>query len=206
MAWPLFAMGFVFGAAAFSIRLGRYAWHVLFLGTGAALIFNLLLIASSGAAALYSWELGTNLQNRIFTDFELDILAFIVQPMTLLLLAVSALVLWVRGGKPGPEVQAMYSPVIMPEAAPGPLELPAVPATGSEAKPAEVSAPQPAAATHPDSPLDAIAPGSSAPAETPGGAPDAPTGPVAEASTSAPPAPPAPAAPEKAAGPEEFTP
>ena len=166
MAWPLFAMGLVFGAAAFSLRLRRHAWHVLFLGTGAALLFNLLLIASSGAVALYSWELGADLQNRIFLDFELNILAFFVHPMVLLLLALSGLVLWVRGGKPGPEELQLYFP-IENKPAPAP-ELPAVPVpaeakpgeAGVEAKPPEIpgeagkGAPEPP--SEPASPLDAI--------------------------------------------------
>jgi hypothetical protein len=185
MAWPLFVMGFVFGAAAFSLRLRRHAWHVLFLGTGAALLFNLLLIASSGAVALYSWELGTDLQNRIFLDFELNILAFLVQPMVIILFAVSGLVLWARGGKPGPEAPGLYFPVAAPEPAPpaAPV-LPEVPVTATEPASGTTTPEAPAAEagrgtpstpppSEPASPLDAIT--GTAPAEaTPAGSAPAP--------------------------------
>ena len=173
MAWPLLAMGFVFGAAAFLVKPRRYAWHILFLGAGASLLSNVLLIASSGAAALYSWELGTDLQNRIFTDFELDILAFLVQPMDLLLLAISGLVLWARNGKPAPAAPEPPAQPILPEATPPPpagpapslptpeatpppLSEPATSPKAPEAPPPQARAAGPAIAA---SPLDAIAPG-----------------------------------------------
>jgi hypothetical protein len=168
MAWPLFAMGLVFGAAAFSLRLRRHAWHVLFFGTGAAILFTLLLLASSGAVALYSWELGADLQNRIFLDFELNILAFLVQPIVIILFAVSGLVLWARGGKPGPEAPGLYFPIAAPEPTPpaAPV-LPEVPVTATEpasgtttpeapAADAGRGTPSPPPPSEPASPLDAI--------------------------------------------------
>jgi hypothetical protein len=224
MAWPLFAMGFVFGAAAFSLRLRRRAWHILFLGTVASLLFELILVAVFGAPALYSWELGTNLQNRIFTDFEPVVLAFGILPMDLVLVALSAMVLWVRDGKPGPEEPVLYFPVAPPSSpnegaadrgqrAEIP-ELPVEPATGADARPggaaaaekppetageAGLGAPVPPPPSVPASPLDAIT----------GMAPEAKPEMTAEAPAGPEPAPPAaaPGSPPETAPPDGgFTP
>ena len=157
MAWPLLAMAVLFAGAAFSERLRMRAWQIVFLGAGASLLFELVLVVSSGSAALYSWELKTNLQNRIFTDFELDVLAFLVLPMDLLLVATSFLVLWVRFGK--------LIPAFLP--ARGPSGAPAIPAPSGGVALAAESAPaqEPAAPpTAPPAPPDAIAPEPPAPA------------------------------------------
>ena len=207
MAWPLFAMGLVFGAAAFSVRLRRRAWHILFLGTVASLLFELVLAAVLGAPALYSWELGTNLQDRIFTDFEPVVLAFGILPMDLVLVALSAMVLWVRDGKPGPEEPVLYFPVAPPSSTderaadsgqraeiPG---LPAVPAAEAEAKPGGAGAeanppkvpgeagqgtpsPPPPPPSEPASPLDAITGAAAGPVKEEAGAGPAGSAPAPE--------------------------
>jgi len=157
MAWPLLVMAVLFAGAAFSEHLRRRAWQIVFIGAGASLLLELALVAISGGAPLYSWELGTDLKNRIFVDFELDVLAFLVLPMDILLVAISFLVLWARFGK--------LLPAFLP--ARGPSGAPAIPAPSGGVAPAAESAPpeEPAAPpAAPPSPPDTIAPEPPAPA------------------------------------------
>jgi hypothetical protein len=192
MGWPLLAMGVLFAASAFSAKLRARPWQVLFLGAGASLLFGLVLVASSGSAALYSWELGTNLQNRILVDFELEVLAFLVLPMDILLAALSFFVLWVRHGKittasfsvPGPKIPAAVpAPATdMPAAAPAPEpekpaalppqtpEMPVAEPVPPPGKPTETpaAAPGPAPETPAAGPVKAPATPAAATATVPG--------------------------------------
>ena len=161
MAWPLLAMAVLFAGAAFSERLRRRAWHIVFIGAGASLLFELVFVASSGSAALYSRELGTDLRNRIFVDFELDLLAFGILPMDLLLVAVSFLVLWVRHGRPAPPEPGPLPFSALPPAAPPPADAPALSVPADAPPSPQVPAEAPAA---PPPPPDAIAPKPPAPA------------------------------------------
>ncbi len=142
MAWPLLAMAALFAGAAFSARLRRRAWHIVFIGAGASLLFELALVATSGSAALYSWELGTDLGKRVFVDFELDLLAFGILPMDLLLVAVSFLVLWVRHGRPAPSEPGQLHFSALPPAAPPPADAP-TPSVPAGAIPPEPTAAAP---------------------------------------------------------------
>jgi len=177
MGWPLLAMAVLFGAAAFSGWPRKRAWRIVFFGAGASLLFELIFSAFPGNTAIYSFGLGTDLQNRIFVDFELDVLAFGILPMDLLLVAFSFFVLWARHGKtvpaepapapsalPGapPPLPAEPAPSLpTPEATPPHLAEPGPSPKAPEAPPPQAQSAGPAIAA---SPLDAIAPGPPAPA------------------------------------------
>lgn len=185
MAWPLLAMAALFAAAAFSARLRARAWRVVFFGACASLLLELAFSAFPGNAAIYSLGLGTDLNDRIFVDFELDVLAFGILPMDLLLAALSFLVLWTRHGGPAVAEPGPLFQLPLPVSAPGaPAQAPAVPAPAAEAPPAGPPAAVPAA---PASPLDSIAPGP--PARTPPGAGTVQAAPAPEITPAAPPSP-----------------
>jgi hypothetical protein len=111
MAWPFLAMAVLFIGASFSGRLRARAVRIVFAGACASLLFELALSAFPGNNAIYSFWLGTDLQKRIFVDFELDVLAFVLIPLDLLLVFFSCMYLWTR--QPG-AARAVTSPDIAP--------------------------------------------------------------------------------------------
>jgi len=178
MAWPLLAMAVLFWAAAFSEWPQKRAWQIVLFGAAASLLFEIAFSAYPGNVAIYSFGLGTDLENRIFVDFELDILAFGILPMDLLLVALSFLVLWTRHGRTPSAGPAPLAPPALPEAPPSPPAEPAPSLPTPEATPPPLAEPVPSPkapeAPPPQaqsagpaiaaSPLDAIAPGPPAPA------------------------------------------
>lgn len=165
MAWPLLAMAVLFGAAAFTEWPRKRAWRIVFFGAGASLLFEIVLSAFPGNVAIYSFGLGTDLGNRIFVDFELDVLAFGILPMDLLLVALSFLVLWSRHGRELPAASAALGPAEPPTAsspAPGP-------APAARQSTPEAPAPgRPVPAPPPEMPVsEPVPPPESPPAEPP---------------------------------------
>ncbi|MBM4249393.1 MAG: hypothetical protein FJ149_08175 [Euryarchaeota archaeon] len=176
--WPLLVMGLVFGAAAFAEKLRRRAFHILLAGTSLSLLFELALVAFQGGTGYYSWVLGTDLDKRIFTDFELDVLAFGVIPMDLFLAGGSFIVLWSREFRLAPAEAAPESWVVAPPSQPSPAREPAPPAPAAQPEAPEITVAQPPApetlATQPARPF---APGTPAtqPARPPAPEPPAVT-------------------------------
>lgn len=201
MGWPLFAMGLVLGAAAFTEKLRRRAFHVLLAGTSLSLLFGLALVAFQGGIGYYSWALGTDLGNRIFTNFQLEVLAFGVLPVDLLFAGGSFIVLWSRDFRPAPPEAPPEPGAFELPLPPPPVREPALAAPAAPEAPETAAAPAPAPETPAARPAQPPAPESPSarPSETP--APEAPAaGPVEAPAQEGPETGPAPPQPALTAG------
>lgn len=188
IAWPLLAMAVLFIGASFSERLRARAARIVFFGACASLLLEVVLSALPGNMAMYSFWLGTDLQKRIFVDFELDVIAFGFIPLDLLLVFFSFVYIWTR--KPATD-RAVPSPEIaLAVPAAGPSGTPPPPLSGPRAPAAGPEEPAPAAGVPAAGPSEPGPPAGPSPASAEGAALAAtmtqPAPPPAEQSAAAP--------------------